>query len=72
MFEQILTLRMNLLGGMNEFIQTSIPSKFYINLWQNECIPAETTEEQLEILASSNEIFTHCIHTFDFICSRCL
>ena len=72
MFEQTLTLRMNLLGGMNEFVKTSTLSKFYIDLWQSECIPAEATEKDLEILASSDEFFTHCIHTFDFICLRCL
>ena len=71
MSEQTLTLRMNLLGGMNEFVKTSIPLKFYIDLWQSECIPAEATEEVLEMIASDNETFTNCVHTFDFICSRC-
>ena len=72
MFEQTLTLRMNLLGGMNEFVKTSIPSKFYINLWQNDCISAEATEEELKMIASDNEMFTNCVHTFDFICLKCL
>ena len=72
MFEQILTLRMNLLGGMNEFVKTSISSKFYIDLWQSECIPAETTEEELEMIACDNEAFKNCINTFDLICSQCL
>ena len=71
MFEQTLTLRMNLLGGMNEFVN-SIQSEFYIDLWQDDCIPAEATEEDLEIIASDNETFTNCVHTFDFICSKCL
>lgn len=72
MFEQTLTLRMNLLGGMNEFVKTSIQSEFYIDLWQDECISAEATEEDLEMIASDNETFADCVHTFDFICSRCL
>ena len=72
MFEQTLTLRMNLLGGMNEFVKTSIPSKFYINLWQNDYISAEATEEDLEMIASDNVTFTNCVHTFSFICSKCL
>lgn len=72
MSEQTLTLRMNLLGGMNEFIKTSIQSEFYIVLWQDDCIPAEVTEEDLEMIASDNETFTNCVHIFDFICSRCL
>ena len=72
MSEQTLTLRMNLLGGMNEFVKTSIPSKFYINLWQNDYISAEATEEDLEMIASDNVMFTNCVHTFSVICSKCL
>ena len=72
MFEQTLTLRMNLLGGMNEFVKTSIHSKFYINLWQNNCISVEATEEELEMIASDNETFTNCVNTFNFICLQCL
>lgn len=72
MFEQTLTLRMNLLGGMNEFVKTSIPSEFYINLWQDDCIPAEATEEDLEAIASDNEAFKDCVNTFNFICLKCL
>ena len=72
MFEQLLTLRMNLLGGMNEFVKTSIYSKFYIDLWQDDCIPAEATEEDLETIASDNEAFKDCVNTFNFICSKCL
>ena len=72
MSEQTLTLRMNLLGSMNEFIKTSIPSKFYINLWPNDCIPAEAAEEELETIASDNEAFKDCVNTFNFICSKCL
>ena len=72
MFKQTLTLKMNLLGGMNEFVKTSIPSEFYIDLWQDDCIPAEATEEDLEAIASDNENFADCVHTFDFICSKCL
>lgn len=72
MFEQTLTLRMNLLGGMNEFVKTSIQSEFYIDLWQDDCIPAEATEEDLEAIASDNENFADCVHTFDFICLKCL
>lgn len=72
MSEQILTLRMNLLGGMNEFVKTSIQSEFYIDLWQDDCIPAEATEEDLEAIASDDENFADCVHTFDFICLKCL
>ena len=72
MFEQTLTLRMNLLGGMNEFVKTSISSEFYIDLWQDDCIPAEATEEDLEAIAGDNENFADCVHTFDFICLKCL
>ena len=72
MFEQNLTLRMNLLGGMDEFVKTFIPSKFYIDVWQDGCIPAEATEEDLEMIASDNETFADCVHTFDFICLKCL
>lgn len=72
MFEQTLTLRMNLLGGMNEFVKTAIQSEFYIDLWQDDCIPAEATEEDLETIASDNEAFKDCVNTFNFICSKCL
>ena len=72
MSEQLLTLRMNLLGGMNEFVKTSISSEFYIDLWQDDCIPAEATEEDLEAIASDNENFADCVHTFGFICLKCL
>ena len=72
MSKQLLTLRMNLLGGMNEFVKTSIHSKFYIVLWQNDCISAEATEEDLEMIVSDNEAFKDCVNTFNFICSKCL
>lgn len=73
MSEQLLTLRMNLLGGMNEFVKTSIDSKFYTTiLWQSDCIFAEATEEDLEMIASDNEAFKDCVNTFNFICSKCL
>lgn len=72
MFEQTLTLRMNLLGGMNEFVKTSIQSEFYVDLWQDDCIFAEATEEDLEMIASDNEAFKDCVNTFNFICSKCL
>ena len=78
MSEQLLTLRMNLLGGMNEFVKTAIPSEFYIasefyiNLWQDKCISADATEEDLKMIASDNETFIDCVHTFDFICLKCL
>ena len=72
MFEQTLTLRMNLLGGMNEFVKTSIPLKVYIDLWQHKCISANATEEDLEIIARDVEAFTYCVYTFGYICLKCL
>ena len=72
MFEQTLTLRMNLLGGMNEFVKTSIPLKVYIDLWQHKCISANATEEELENIARDVEAFTYCVYTFGYICLKCL
>ena len=72
MFEQTLTLRMNLLGGMNEFVKTAIQSEFYIDLWQHNCISANATEEDLEIIARDVEAFTYCVYTFGYICLKCL
>lgn len=72
MSEQLLTLRMNLLGGMNEFVKTATPLKVYIDLWQHNCISAEATEEDLKTIASDNEAFKNCVNTFNFICSKCL
>ena len=72
MSEQLLTLRMNLLGGMNEFVKISIYSKFDTFLWQNDCISAAATEEDLKTIASDNEAFKNCVNTFNFICSKCL
>ena len=42
------------------------------NIWKNDCISAEAIEEDLKMIASDNETFTNCIHTFDFICLKCL
>ena len=72
MFEQTLTLRMNLLGGMNEFVKTATPLKAYIDLWQNKCISTEATEEELEMIARDVEAFTYCVYTFGYICLKCL
>ena len=72
MSEQILTLRMNLLGGMNEFVKTATSLKVYIDLWQHNCISAEATEEDLEIIARDVEAFTYCVYTFGYICLKCL
>lgn len=72
MSKQLLVLRMNILSIKNEFIKTSIHSKFYIDFWQTNCISAEATEKDLEMIASDNETFTKCVHTFDFICLKCL
>lgn len=72
MSEQLLTLRMNLLGGMNEFVKTATSLKVYIDLWQHKCISANATEEDLEIIARDVEAFTYCVYTFGYICLKCL
>lgn len=71
MSKQLLALRVIILSNKNEFVKTSIHSKFYIDFWQTNGISAEATEKDLEMIASDNETFTKCVHTFNFICLNC-
>ena len=41
---------------------SNVSQKF--NIWKNDCISAEATEEELKMIASDNETFKDCVNTF--------
>ena len=62
MNEMNLTLRMNLLGGMNSFIN-EIGDEDYTAWWLNH-FPDEATEDDLKEIAEEGDLFADICQTF--------
>lgn len=64
--QDLLVLRMNLVGGMNEYIKCLNDETAYYDYWI-EVVPDECTEEDLESIAESDELFNDVCKLFGFI-----
>jgi hypothetical protein len=61
--DELVTLRMNMLGGMNEYVKCMNDEDAYYNHWI--CIvPDECTEEDLEDIAEDDESFNDVVECF--------
>lgn len=54
--QDLLVLRMNLVGGMNEYIKCLNDETAYYDYWI-ELVPDEATEDDLQDIAESDELF---------------
>ena len=62
-------LRMNLLGGMNEYIKCLNDETAYYDYWI-ELVPDEATEEDLQDIAESDELFNATCELFGRLIKR--
>ena len=63
-------LKMNLLGGMNEYIRVFCSNDDIINSWLN-WFPDECDEEELKKIAEDENAFVDIVRQFDRCC-RCM
>ena len=54
--QELIVLRMNMLGGMNEYVQCFNDEEAYYNNWIY-LVPDECTEDDLESIAEDDESF---------------
>lgn len=58
------TLRMNLLGGMNDYILEVIGDDYCTERWLSNGVPDGATEDDLKDIAENNEEFRWVCHLF--------
>lgn len=62
----IIILKMNLLGGMNSYLE-EIGDEYYLNRW-HLTFPDEADEDDLAEIVSNGELWTECCALFGKIC----
>lgn len=67
--QDLLVLRMNLVGGMNEYIKCLNDETAYYNYWI-ELVPDEATEDDLQDIAESDELFNETCELFGKLIKR--
>lgn len=67
---EIKVLRMNLLGGMNQYILNIINDEEIIENWQIYGIPDEVSEEELAEIAEDEELFLENVHLFSNLTAK--
>ena len=69
MTNEMITLRMNILGGMNAYILDNIDDEeIVINDWFSLGVPDEATEDDLRTIAEDNQLWFDAVQCF----ARCL
>jgi len=64
--EELIQLRMNMLGGMNAYVLEQIGDENIINYWQQEAVPDCADENDLMDIAEDDELWTHVCFVFGF------
>ena len=64
--DELKVLRMNLVGGMNEYMSCINDETAYYDYWI-EVVPDECTEDDLESIAENDELFNDVCKLFGFI-----
>ena len=65
MTNEMLTLRMNILGGMNAYILDNVDDEEIIyDDWFALGVPDEATEDDLRIIAEDEELWLDAINSF--------
>jgi len=67
---EIKVLKMNLLGGMHDYIMHCIQDENFQDAWLTNGVPDEPSEEDLEFIAEDDELFAHTVHQFSYIVTR--
>lgn len=57
-------LKMNLLGGMNDYVMHCIQDENLQDEWLTNGVPDELTEEDLEFIANDEHEFAEVVHLF--------
>lgn len=69
MTNEMITLRMNILGGMNAYILDNVDNEEVIyGDWFSLGVPDEATEEDLRTIAEDNQLWLDAVQSF----ARCL
>lgn len=64
MKSEFLTLRANLLGGMNDYILNVIGDDNITEVWQTEAVPDECSEDELIEIADDDELWGSICYLF--------
>ena len=64
MKSEFLTLRANLLGGMNDYILNVIGDDDITEVWQTEAVPDECDEDELMEIAEDDKLWDSICYLF--------
>lgn len=64
MSNEMLTLRMNILGGMNAYILDKVEDKDYILRWSEDGVSKDATEDDLRAIAKDEKLWLKAIQCF--------
>ena len=64
---EIKVLRMNLLGGMHDYVMNVVQDEGLQKVWLTDGVPDEPTEEDLEFIAKADTLFAHTAYQFGHI-----
>lgn len=60
-------LRMNILGGMNDYVCNYVEDENLWEYWITIAVPDCATEDDLEIIAEADELWLDCVTAFNKI-----
>lgn len=64
--EELIQLRMNMLGGMNSYVLEQIGDEDITDYWRQEGVPDEADEDILRDIAEDDESWTHICKVFGY------
>jgi len=67
--EELIQLRMNMLGGMNSYVLEQIGDEDITDYWWEEGVPDGADEDDLRSIAENDEMWTEVCRTF-YYCVR--
>ena len=71
MTNEMLTLKMNILGGMDAYIRETIKDSNILKFWNIDGVPENATEEDLKSIAEVEDAWTSvCVWFGEFISGR--
>lgn len=68
MTNEMITLRMNILGGMNSYILDNIDDEIIVDDWFTFGVPDGATEDDLRTIAEDEKLWLDAIKSFE----RCI
>lgn len=61
---ELKTLRMNILGGMNAHVLATIEDEDILDFWYTYGLPDGVTEDMLEKYAENEDLWLEAVHAF--------